>query len=46
MVGQQARGRGYPSTDSDIAALLAFDHQSHAINLLHAIELGIARRRR
>lgn len=26
--------RGYPSTDSDIASLLAFDHQSHAINLL------------
>ena len=34
LVGQQARGRGYPSTDSDIAALLAFDHQSHAIDLL------------
>ena len=26
--------RGYPSTDSDIAALMLFDHQMHAINLL------------
>lgn len=26
--------RGYPPTESDIASLLAFDHQSHAINLL------------
>lgn len=26
--------RGYPSAGSDIAALLAFDHQSYAINLI------------
>ena len=26
--------RGYISTDSDIAALMVFDHQMHAINLL------------
>jgi hypothetical protein len=26
--------RGYPSGDSDVAALLVFDHQMHAINLL------------
>jgi hypothetical protein len=26
--------RGYPLTDSDIAALMLFDHQMHAINLL------------
>ena len=26
--------RGYPSHDSDIAALMLFDHQMHAINLL------------
>jgi len=26
--------RGYASTDSDIASLMAFDHQAHAINLL------------
>jgi hypothetical protein len=27
-------GRGYPSHDSDIAALMVFDHQMRAINLL------------
>jgi len=26
--------RGYPAPDSDIAALMVFDHQMHAINLL------------
>lgn len=26
--------RGYPSAESDIAALMVFDHQMHAINLL------------
>jgi hypothetical protein len=26
--------RGYPSHDSDIASLMVFDHQTHAINLL------------
>lgn len=26
--------RGYPSPDSDIAALMVFDHQMHAMNLL------------
>ena len=26
--------RGYPSTESDISALLVFDHQAHAVNLL------------
>jgi hypothetical protein len=30
-------GRGYPSHDSDIAALMVFDHQMHAINLLTRI---------
>jgi hypothetical protein len=32
-LNSRPEARGYPSTDSDIAALLAFDHQSHAINL-------------
>ena len=32
-LNSDADARGYPSTESDIAALLAFDHQSHAINL-------------
>lgn len=30
----QPETRGYPSTDSDITAFMAFDHQMHAINLL------------
>jgi hypothetical protein len=30
-------GLGYPSHDSDIAALMVFDHQMHAINLLTRI---------
>jgi hypothetical protein len=29
-----AASLGYPSQDSDIAALMVFDHQAHAINLL------------
>jgi hypothetical protein len=33
-LNSEPQARGYPSTESDIAALLAFDHQSHAINLL------------
>jgi hypothetical protein len=33
-LNSKPEARGYPSTDSDIAALLAFDHQAHAINLL------------
>ena len=30
----RAETRGYPSTESDIASFMAFDHQMHAINLL------------
>jgi hypothetical protein len=30
----EPEARGYPSRDSDIAALMVFDHQMHAINLL------------
>ena len=26
--------RGYPSMDSDIASMMVFDHQMHAVNLL------------
>jgi hypothetical protein len=33
-LGSDARNRGYLSADSDIAALMVFDHQMHAINLL------------
>jgi hypothetical protein len=32
-LNSRPEARGYPSTESDIAALLAFDHQSHAVNL-------------
>jgi hypothetical protein len=33
-LNSDAATRGYPSHDSDIASLMVFDHQTHAINLL------------
>jgi hypothetical protein len=33
-LNSDAAARGYPSHDSDIASLMVFDHQTHAINLL------------
>jgi hypothetical protein len=33
-----AEARGYPSHESDIAALLVFDHQMHAINLITRLQ--------
>lgn len=30
----EPESRGYPSAFSDLAAVMTFDHQSHAINLL------------
>lgn len=33
-LGSEPETRGYPAASSDIVALLLFDHQAHAINLL------------
>ncbi len=33
-LNSNAAARGYPSHESDIASLMVFDHQTHAINLL------------
>jgi len=37
-LNSQPEARGYPSRESDIAALMVFDHQMHAINLITRLQ--------